>query len=343
MKKTLFFAIPILVLFLVGIFGWLGYAYKNTVVAPDKKEVLLLSPNEEQVVSGGASISPESFEALFNKDYSSEALEVGETLEENTTYTKSAVTYKSGDFTISGVLYVPKATPPKGGFPVVITNHGYIDPAVYTTGRGLKREQNYFVSNGFVVLHPDYRNHAGSTKSDEDAIKMRLGYIEDIINAVLALKASTLSINKEKIAMLGHSMGGGATLASVIVKPDLVQKVVLYAPVSLNYQDSYERYMNDDVVRKEKVISMYQTPEANPTFWEGLNGEPYINRLQIQVRIYHGTSDDDVPLAWSERTKQLLDSAGKQSELVVYPGEEHEFGPRWTDFMSSSKDFIQTP
>jgi hypothetical protein len=29
----------------------------------------------------------------------------------------------------------------------VILNHGYIDPAIYTNGRGLKREQDYLARN----------------------------------------------------------------------------------------------------------------------------------------------------------------------------------------------------
>jgi uncharacterized protein len=54
----------------------------------------------------------------------------------------------------------------KGKYPLVILNHGYIDPAVYTLGRGLKREQDFLARNGFAVLHTDYRNHAFS---DDDA------------------------------------------------------------------------------------------------------------------------------------------------------------------------------
>jgi dipeptidyl aminopeptidase/acylaminoacyl peptidase len=100
--------------------------------------------------------------------------------------------------------------------------------------------------------------------------------------------------------------------------------------------------MNDDLERKEKVVRAYGTPEANPEFWAGLNGEPYLNRLAVPLQIYHGTSDDDVPLTWSENTEKLLKAENKQSELIIYPGEEHEFGPRWTDFMEGMKQFIES-
>lgn len=344
MNQKLLYSLVALAL-LGGVWWWLSEEKMTEKVSEEKKELTTEPETTKDVAvkneEGLETTQEDSFASLFERNYAAPAIELGSVLEENASYTKSAVTYESDDLTISGVIYVPKGTPPAGGFPVLITNHGYIDPAIYTTGRGLKREQGYFATRGYIVLHPDYRNHAGSTKSEENPIKMRLGYIVDIIHGVLALEKSTLPINRDRVALLGHSMGGGASLAAVVVKPDLVERVILYAPVSLNYQDSYERYMNDDLERKEKVVSVYGTPEANPGFWAGLNGEPYLNRLQVPVQIYHGTSDDDVPLAWSENTKKLLDENSKTAELIVYPGEEHEFGPRWTDFMEGVKKFME--
>jgi dipeptidyl aminopeptidase/acylaminoacyl peptidase len=345
MSKKLLYSFIGLALILVGGF----WVYRLEAPTPNTPEVNPVEDAKPSTMSDSvpaeANKAPKknivSFADLLDKNYQTEDLKQGQVLEDAPLYTKYAVTYMSGELTISGVLYVPKGAAPAGGFPVLVTNHGYIEPAIYTTGRGLKREQGYFATRGYVVLHPDYRNHAGSTKSNADPIKMRLGYVADIIHAVLALEASSLPIDRGRVAMVGHSMGGGASLAAVVAKPDLVEKVVLYAPVSLNYQDSYERYMNDDLKRKEKVVSVYGTPEANPDFWKGLSGEPYLERLSIPVQIYHGTSDDDVPLAWSENTERLLKEGNKQSELITYPGEEHEFGPRWTDFMEGMKQFIE--
>ena len=56
---------------------------------------------------------------------------------ENDAYTRRTVTYTSDGRTVSGVLYRPKGA---GPFPGIVLAHGYIDPAVYTTGQGLARE-----------------------------------------------------------------------------------------------------------------------------------------------------------------------------------------------------------
>lgn len=283
-----------------------------------------------------------SYRALLEREYAAPALAQGEVIATTSTYTKRAVTYQSDDLTISGVLYIPTQAPPENGYPVLITNHGYIDPAVYTTGRGLKREQEYFASRGYVVLHPDYRNHAGSTKTGgADPIADRLGYITDIIHSVSALKNSSLPIDKNNVTLLGHSMGGGASLSAAIIKPDVANRVVLYAPVTVNYLDSYLRYQKDDPERASKVITLYGSPEQNPKFWEGLNGEPYLDRVTVPVQIYHGTSDADVPYSWSTDTLNLLKEKGKNAELITYEGEGHEFSFAWTQFMQGVEKFSQ--
>jgi dipeptidyl aminopeptidase/acylaminoacyl peptidase len=52
----------------------------------------------------------------------------------------------------------------RGRHPVVVIAHGYGDPARYTTGSMLEREQTMLAENGFVAFQIDYRNYAGSTR-----------------------------------------------------------------------------------------------------------------------------------------------------------------------------------
>ena len=68
-------------------------------------------------------------------------LRLEKVLTANAVYTRHQISYKSNGLTISGIMNIPKGD---GKFPLVILNHGYIDPAIYTVGRGLKREQDYF-------------------------------------------------------------------------------------------------------------------------------------------------------------------------------------------------------
>jgi dipeptidyl aminopeptidase/acylaminoacyl peptidase len=197
--------------------------------------------------------------------------------------------------------------------------------------------------NGYVVLHPDYRNHAQSDRDDRDELVVRLGYVEDVINAVLAVQNSDLDfVDKEKIGMLGHSMGGGITLSVLTVAPDLVDAAVLYAPVSGDMRDSYYRWIESRVPAAEKIAQLYGKPEENPTFWDGLAAQNYYENIRAPIEIYHGTADESVPIDWSKNTEKLLIDSGKAVKLIVFDDAPHEFTRDWQNFMDSTKIFYDS-
>ncbi|OGB90279.1 peptidase S9 [candidate division WOR-1 bacterium RIFCSPHIGHO2_01_FULL_53_15] len=260
-------------------------------------------------------------------------------LKQNNSYTEYLITYLGGGLKISGVMYVPKG---EGPFPVIVLGHGYIDPWVYTVGRGLRREQDYLARRGFVVVHPDYRNHGLSDKDPASEMNFRLGYVEDVINAVEAVKTSGFSfIDTDKIGMLGHSLGGGIALNIMTAKPDLIKAFVLYAPVSANYVDNFNRWIRRGRPEiAEKIIAAHGSPEANPGFWATLSAINYLDRLTAPVTIHHGDRDQSVPIAWSDNLAAALVRKGKKVVYYRYPGERHEFGKDWNLFMSRTARFF---
>src|SRR6478735_2995850 len=126
-----------------------------------------------------------SLPALMREDLHGGRIRVRREILANDAYTRSEVTYPSGDVTVSGVLLRPTG---QGPFPAVVLNHGYIEPSVYVTGHGLMREQDYLARAGFVVLHTDYRGYADSDATTDRERETRLGYTRDTINAVESLK-----------------------------------------------------------------------------------------------------------------------------------------------------------
>lgn len=271
-----------------------------------------------------------SLQALFQKQYEGRDLRVGRVLARASEYTRYAVTYESGNLTISGIMNVPAGN---GPFPVLILNHGYIDPDIYTTGRGLAREQDYLARAGYVVIHTDYRNHAGSDDDPNFEFNLRLGYTEDVINAVLAVKGSKLPyLDGNRVGLLGRSMGGGVTLNAAIVRPDLVKAIVLYASVSSNVVDNFNKWIRGSDERRslaQRIMDRFGSPEANPTFWQNLSPVNFLDRLAVPVILHHGTNDETCPIAWSHATLAALQSKGKNAKLLVYEGEQHAFGPQW--------------
>jgi dipeptidyl aminopeptidase/acylaminoacyl peptidase len=281
-----------------------------------------------------------SLPALMQRDHDGRGLRLGAVLEANETFTKQAATYRGGGLTISGVLYLPTG---QGPFPALVLNHGYIDPAVYKTGQGLQIEQDYLARSGFVVLHTDYRNHAGSDADPANDVRLRLGYVEDAINAVLALRSSGLpQVDPQRIGMLGRSMGGGVTLGALVVDPDLVKAAVVYASVSSNVVDNYTKWTRGE--RPDlaaRIERRYGSPEQNPRFWRNVSPRTFVDRVRVPVLVHHGTADTTCPIGWADATVRALERAGADVTYLRYPGEGHAFSAAWADSMRTTVDFFR--
>ena len=279
---------------------------------------------------------PVSVQALIDKELVGSDFTVGPVLADNESYTRYYITYKSNGLKISGIMNKPKGD---GPFPLLVLNHGHIDTAIYTNGRGLKREQDYLARRGYVVIHPDYRNHAESDKDEQNELRFRLGYTEDVINAIKAAAAISY-IDTTRVGMLGHSMGGGVTLNALVVAPDLIDAAVLFAPVSADYRRNFEKWTRSRREIATEIIATYGTPTTSPEFWDGISAKNYFDRITAPVQIHHGTVDESVPLTWSDELDTWLTDDDIAHEYFVYNGEPHEFINAWPLVMSRTVAFF---
>lgn len=308
---------------------------ENVLVDEENKNSIL----DEMEIAETLPPHPISIPALSKQEFTGRDLELGRVLDDNFFYTRYYITYLSGDLKISGIMNVPKGT---GPWPVLILNHGYIDPDIYTNGRGLKREQDYLARNGFIVIHPDYRNHAESDRDDASHLSLRFGYTEDVINAIYAVKESNYEwFDKDNIGMLGHSMGGGITLNIITARPDLVKAAVLFAPVSGDYRDNFARWTRNRPTEASDIIATYGEPETSPDFWNNISPLNFVSDISAPVMIHHGDADDSVPLEWSDKLVATLQINNKEHEYFIYPGEPHEFINAWPQVMQRSTNFFK--
>ncbi|WP_409474278.1 alpha/beta hydrolase family protein [Streptomyces sp. HC307] len=283
---------------------------------------------------------PVSIPGLIAREHRGSGLRLGTVRLRTDAYTQYAITYEANGLTISGLMNVPEG---RGPFPALVLAHGYIDPDVYTTGRGLAREQDLLARNGYVALHTDYRNHAGSDDDPDNDVNLRLGYTEDVIAAVQALRSSGLpQIDNDRIGLLGRSMGGGVVYNTLVVAPGLVDAAVVYAPVSsrpAENLDHFQRRNGDPVVAE--IEAEHGSPRENPAFWKEISPLTYVDRVTEPLLIHHGTADDTCPPRWSEQTAAAFETAGKDVRLVQHPGEGHTFSSRWRDSMDTTMDHFE--
>lgn len=323
MKNVKYLFLIILILGLAGTL-WFFIKSKNTT---DKKETLQeinLEPVEILPEQKELPKHPDSISIMSEKEYNGSDLKLEKVLDKNEIYTRYFITYKSEGLKISGIMNIPNGD---GPFPILILNHGYIDPTVYTNGQGLKREQDFFARHGYIVLHSDYRNHAQSDFDPQNEIRPRSGYVEDIINAIGAIKKSELPIfDKEKIGMLGHSMGGGVTLNVMVTKPEIAKTYVLLAPINSDYKINFDKWVRSDWSDTAKYfIQKYGEPQENPELWDSISAKNYFHKITSPIMLHQGALDDQVPVEWSRELNEMLKKENKQITYHEYPNENHTF------------------
>lgn len=286
---------------------------------------------------------PVSLPALMAAKYEGGGLRLGREVLRTADQVQYDVTYRSGDLRISGRLAVPTG---KGPFPAIVLAHGYIDPAYYDIGQGMTREREWFAANDYVALHVDYRNHGGSEEYPDAEFELRLGYTEDVINAVHALRQWDGPVADDRMAIGGRSMGGGVVYNALTVEPGLVDAAVVWAPVSSDTVDNFERWTRPSPDRSgltERIITAYGDPRQprHAEFWDEVSPRTHFDQVTEPVLIHHGTLDDSCPIRWSRETHQALRRAGVDSTLEVYQGEGHAFGPQFYDSMERTGRFLQ--
>gem|GEM_PF-513356 len=274
---------------------------------------------------------------------------IGKILAKNDAYNKFAITYRVDGLTITGIMNVPRDPIPAGGFPALILNHGLIRPDIYFSGRGSKREQDFFARHGYVTIHPDYRGYsaimplASADISLEETQTAAIawpwygkdpafpehhdfyeGYTKDVLALIDVLKKQKPAIiDIGRIGMWGHSMGGGIA-ARVAVRTHDVRAFVLFASISADVEDNFYELTADEAAW---LHAMYG--EAGDPAYQAMSPISYFGDVSAPVQIHHGLADTDVPPAFSRKIFAALTQNNKKAELFTYPGEKHEFIKAW--------------
>lgn len=255
-------------------------------------------------------------------------------------FTRTLITYDSDGLLIYGFMNVPFGP---GPFPVVLVNHGYIDPAVYRTLAYTTRYADDLARNGFLTIHPNLRGYDGS---DNGPNEFRAGYAVDVLNLAAIVRKGggqpgpLEQADPDFLAVWGHSMGGGVSLKAITARPDLFDAAVLYGAMSGDEQRNHERIYNFLSGGTRGLYDPTDPPSAADL--ARLSANTYLERIETPVTIHHGTLDDQVPPWWSDELCARLQELGKAVECFVYTGQPHTFiGNGDALFRQRVVDFLQ--
>ena len=133
------------------------------------------------------------------------------------------VTYKSGDETVSGVLYTPQG---KGPFPALIVIHEW-----WGLNDWVKDQASKLADQGYESLAIDlYRGKVATTP--DEAHQIMRGVPEDRakrdLHAAFEFLAAQSNVKKNRIGAIGWCMGGGYALDLALQEPTLAADVINY-------------------------------------------------------------------------------------------------------------------
>lgn len=242
---------------------------------------------------------------------------------------------------------MPQGEKPKSGWPVIIFNHGFIPPAEYRTTERYIAYTDAFSRNGYLLFRPDYRGH-GSSEGVATGGYGSNDYTIDVLNALASIKKYK-DADPKRIGMWGHSMGGYITLRSMVVTPD-VKAGVIWAGVVASYPDLIYNWRRPNPLTptlpairrgwRQNMTGQFGTPETNPQFWNSISANSYLADISGPVQLHHGTADHSVPLEFSVKLDKQLKEAGKESELYIYEGDDHNIANNVSIALQRSVNFF---
>lgn len=235
------------------------------------------------------------------------------------------ISYPSSDgLTIPAYLTVPAGKEAKN-LPVVVLVHG--GPKGPRDFWGYSSTVQFLANRGYAVLQPNFRASGGYGKEFLNAGDLQWGKLmqDDITWGVKHLINEGIA-HKDKVAIMGGSYGGYATLAGLAFTPDVYAAGV-------------------DIVGPSNIFTLL---ESVPAYWEagraflyGMVGDPNTEEGQKLIKeasplfkadkidrpllIIQGANDPRVKQAEADQIVIALRDRGKQVSYILADDEGHGF------------------
>lgn len=307
----------------------------------------VLKPN----VSSSFLINPNSLTInyLRGREYLGSDIKVEETLPSEKTYDRYITSYYSDGLKIYALLLVPNSCKPEKGFPVIVLNHGYIIPGLYTPDGNYVPYADAFAKAGYIVFKPSYRGHGKSNGSPTSAY-FAPDYVIDDLNGISSIK-SYPDVDPEKIGVWGHSMGANISLKVAEISGD-IKALSLWSGVVAPIKDIADNWQGSVSYRpdaldirlrnqnKNALIESYGIPSESSDFWKAIDPNSYLGDIDIPVQIEVGLSDNQVPPSFSKGLYERLKALGKKVEYREYPGANHDINQSFSEAMAKTISFF---
>ncbi len=222
---------------------------------------------------------------------------------------------RDNQLTFYSYIFIPKTVKQGSKYPLLVFPHGGIHGTFASSYTHILREM---VSQGYIVIAPDYRGSTGYGKSFYRSIDYGGLENEDVLAARDYMVDNYSIVDSLRVGIMGWSHGGMITLMNILRYPEKYAVGYAGVPVSdvayrLSYQESGYK---DNFSPKYHVGSL---PEDNPQEYARRSPVTYARYLSKPLMITTCMNDDDVSVTEVKRMIDSLTFYNKSFEYEIYP------------------------
>ncbi|MDJ0348239.1 S9 family peptidase [Cryobacterium sp. PH29-G1] len=220
------------------------------------------------------------------------------------------VTGRDG-YPVHGWVHTPRGP---GPHPVLLTIHG--GPfAQYTTA--LLDETQVYVDAGYAVVLCNPRGSSGYGQAHGRAIRQRMGALDlaDVLDFLDGALRSEPSLDAKRLGIMGGSYGGYLTAWTTAHDHRFTAAIVergFLDPEAFVGTSDIGDFFGDEYVGTDADLLREQSAQF------------MVGRVTTPTLVLHSEQDLRCPLSQGERYYAALKRGGVPTELVIFPGENHD-------------------
>jgi dipeptidyl aminopeptidase/acylaminoacyl peptidase len=214
-------------------------------------------------------------------------------------------------YPVHGWLAVPEGT---GTYPTLLMIHG----GPYASyGVGLFDETQVLVDAGYAVVYCNPRGSAGYGQAHGRAIRQAMGTVDltDVLDFLDGAAAADGRLDASRVGVLGGSYGGYLTAWAIANDHRFAGAIVergFLDPEGFFGTSDIGSFFGLEYVGASPEQVAAQSPQAAA------------GQVRTPTLVMHSELDLRCPLSQAERYYSTLKRHGVETELVVFPGENHE-------------------
>ncbi|MBG6214122.1 dipeptidyl aminopeptidase/acylaminoacyl peptidase [Cryobacterium sp. CAN_C3] len=220
------------------------------------------------------------------------------------------VTARDG-YPVHGWVHIPHGP---GPHPVLLTIHG--GPfAQYTSA--LLDETQVYVDAGYAVVMCNPRGSSGYGEAHGRAIRQRMGTLDlaDVVDFLDGALQAEPALDAHRVGIMGGSYGGYLTAWTIAHEHRFAAAIVergFLDPDAFVGTSDIGDYFGDEYVGTDADLLGSQSPQF------------MVGRVRTPTLVLHSAQDLRCPLSQGERYYAALKRGGVPTELVIFPGENHD-------------------